>query len=65
MIHAMQVRNVPRLWMKHCTQKVINFDIMLGFCFENEALHFIALPRNNTKKLMNLRISTGEGRHIK
>lgn len=65
MIHAMQVRNVPRLWMKHCTQKVINFDIMLGFCFENEALNFIALPRNNTKKLMNLRISTGEGRHIK
>lgn len=29
-------------------EKVINFDIMLGFCFENEALHFIALPRNNT-----------------
>lgn len=40
--------------MKQCQQKVIHWDIMIVFA-ENDASHFIVLPKLNIMKLVNLK----------
>lgn len=56
--------------MPQCEQKVIKLGHHNCFWFENDAPHFIVLPRityivHVSIKLMNFKISTGKGEYIK
>lgn len=54
--------------MPQCEQKVIKLGHHNCFWFENDAPHFIVLPRITyivSIKLMNFKISTGKGEYIK